>query len=130
MGFWDRLKKQEQWSWKFRKLNDSDYELDMKFTVKDNFFMKVYGQAVHHFARSHGKTAKGDPKLIDSFDIDQAYLSKTKLYVSKAFGITANDIYRQNGGYLVSYDVSNVHFKRDGEGWLMTVSVKGVFNLK
>lgn len=120
----------EKWHWKIRCLNESDYELMLDFVVQESFFMDVYTKGVYHMARAHGKTAHGNPELIDEFDVEESYLGKVKLFVKKVFEITRADVLKMSQRQLMNYNVKGVHYKRQGKEWLMTVTLSGVYARK
>lgn len=115
----------ELWDWKFKVLNDSDYELRLSFVVKDSFFMKVFSKGVSHFAPGYS-----DARSVSEFFLESSYLPKVKGYVKKCFRITRDDVFIKTGRFMMDYDVYSVFYKRRGKFWDMFVVLRGVFVLK
>lgn len=118
------------WDFHLKIWTPVEYELKIIFNAEDKLFLTIFQKAKERLEKKD-VDYKGDPALIDRFDLDERFFNLIKTYLKKPFNITAEDILRDNGFMLLDYHVVNGWFERDeNKDWLIHLVLKGTYTDK
>jgi len=122
-------KKQEKWEYVIRGLNPSDFELELVFFAKNELLLKIFQKTKQRLSKMGKGTVKGDPDLIERFDVEPQYLKLLKTFILKPYKITRDEVESIDKMKLLNYDVVKAWFEKNKElnVWAIFIVVRGQY---
>ena len=122
--------KKQVWDWNFKVWTPVEYELEIIFNAENKMFLTIFQQAKKRLEKKSVQPG-GDPELVDKFDLDERFFNLVKTYLKKPFNLTAADVLKEHGFFLVDYYVVSGWFERDAaRNWNIHVVLKGTYTDK
>jgi len=112
--------------WHFKALTASDYDLYFKMAADGKFLNMIFEKAKSKIFKLKGLKVDGSPDNIKSFDVPVMYYNALKTALTRAMARIKKEL-KEDNVIILSSNVNVAKFVREGQKWLISVEIGGVY---
>lgn len=122
--------KKEKIDYKISIVTPTDYKGQISLIAKKEILMAVFNKAVKKLVRNENIHVKGDPELIERFEIPERYHKLLTTYTDGLFNVVSAQFFKNCPSdkkfQLLTHFVTACWFEKDkNKNWLIKIQIAG-----
>lgn len=113
----------------FKCINPEDFEISLVYHAENRLMVTIFQKARSKLLRKKNIAVKGNPDVIDGFDVPAQYLKMLKTAIMPNVGAIIKEA-KQDGIQVISWKISQAKFKRENEEWKIRITIEGIYGDK
>lgn len=112
--------------WHFKKINPSDYNLNIKSNIDNKMMLYIFKQSRIRLIRKKGIKFKGNLNDIDSFEVPRKYFNLLKTVIYPIIK-NARESIKEDGFILLNSYPEKAIYQRENNDWVVCIDITGQF---